>query len=146
MTRSGRPLLLALSGVVLGLLAVGIVSGTPLRHTVQVLPAVLAMIAVWRERPWAAPAAAPIFAFWLTIMVFIWLFLLGIAKILRGHFTRAEIVLTVVIGIACIAGIAACARPWRSAGSLQRMLAFFLSFALQIAAMWLSTRQGLSSR
>ena len=38
-------------------------------------------------------------------MLFIWLYLLKIATITRGHFTIPEILLTVVIGICCVYGI-----------------------------------------
>ncbi len=48
----------------LALLAVGVVSGTFLRHVVQVLP-IIVVASVLTQRPdWGAYAAFPIFLFW----------------------------------------------------------------------------------
>jgi hypothetical protein len=49
-------------------------------------------------------AALPCFLFWLTIMVFIWLFLLGWARIVSGHFFPTEIAMTLVVGLASLVG------------------------------------------
>ena len=136
----------ALAGVTVSLLLVGVVSGTPVRHAIQIAPAVFAAIAVGRRTPWASYAALAIFLFWLVIMSFIWLFLAGIANITTGRFSATEIVLTIVIGLSCIAGIAA----WWSSASLARVSArasaFVVFAAVQVAAMWLSLQPGFETR
>lgn len=136
----------ALAGVTVSLLLVGVVSGTPVRHVVQIAPVVLATIAVGRRMPWASYAALAVFMFWLVIMSFIWLWLLGIANIVTGTFSAAEIVLTIVIGASCFAGIAAW---WRSASPTRasiRASAFVVFAAIQVAAMWLSLQPGFETR
>ena len=76
--------------------------------------------------------------FWLTIMAFIWLFLLGWARIVTGTFTPAEIAMTLVVGGASITGIVVCLR-WRTAVPATTATGIVLVFAvLQIAAMAIS--------
>lgn len=43
-------------------------------------------------------------------MTCIWLFLLGWARVLTGHFTPIEIAMTLVVGIACAIGLGVCFR------------------------------------
>jgi hypothetical protein len=59
------------------------------------------------------PGSLPLFLFWLAIMIAIWLFLLGWARIVSGHFFPAEIAMTIVIGVACAGGLAVSTR-WRT--------------------------------
>src|SRR2546421_611922 len=94
-----------LLGVILGLLVVGLVSNTLVRHVIQLAPVVLAFATTVRKMKWSPFGAAAIFIFWTVIMVFIWLWLFGIAKIVSGHFTPVEIAMTIVIGICCLCGI-----------------------------------------
>lgn len=79
-----------LAGVIASLLLVGLVSATPVRHTIQVIPAAIALAAVARRATWATYAALPVFIFWLAVTLAIWLWLLGIARIVTGRFTPAE--------------------------------------------------------
>lgn len=135
---------LTLSVVIVSLLLIGLVSGTIVRHTIQIVPGTLALAALLRGREWGVSAALPIFAFWLFIVILIWLFLLGIARIARGHFSPAEIVLTVAIGVACFwgligSGLGRIGWPARVAA-----MAFFLG--LQIATMWLSVQPSFARR
>jgi hypothetical protein len=55
-----------------------------------------------RKSFWGIYAALPIFVFWLFIMTLIWLFLLGMASAVRGHFTVVEIILRLLIGASSI--------------------------------------------
>ena len=130
--------MLGLSGVIVGLLVVGLVSHTPLRHLIQLLPAVVALVAAVRQAPWARFAALPVFAFWLLIMVGIWLFLLGLARIITGHYSPAEVLLTVLIAVSSLTGGAASLRSTVPVG-WRRALAAGVGLALfQVGAMWLS--------
>src|SRR5205823_7335286 len=83
-------------------------SGTVLHHVVQTLPlwAALAM----RRRPLAAWFLLPCFIFWLVIMAAIWAFLLHLPSFVNGHFSPVEIAMTIVVGVAALAGIAFSAR------------------------------------
>src|SRR5262245_49919634 len=106
MGKSERLVWLGLVGLVVGLLAVGVVSGTPLRHALQVLPVLVVGVAARRRASWASFAALPLFVFWLLIMVAIWLWLLGLARVVSGRFTPAEVGLTILIGLSCVLGTA----------------------------------------
>jgi hypothetical protein len=139
--RNIRPL----AAIILSLIAIGFVSNTPLRHAVQVIPGVVALALALRRSPVGPDAALPIYLFWLPIMVGIWLFLLGVSRILKGHFTPAEIALTMVIAACCVWGIAESVRK-SVAHWTTRSAVFTLFLALQLAAMWLSTRPSISHR
>jgi len=135
----------ALSGIVVSLLLVGLVSHTPVRHVIQVVPVALAFVAVARRTSWALDAALPVLLFWFFIMLLIWLWLLGLARIVTGTFAPVEIALTIAVGISCVAGFLA----WLGLPSGDRTLAraaVFASFGLlQVAAMWLSLRPAFNA-
>src|SRR3954466_5563526 len=105
-TSESRGLVAAwLAIIAAALIVVGIVSQTLLRHFVQIAPLVVALSLLPRRSAWFISAAAPLFAFWLLIMTAIWLFLLGVARIVTGTFTPAEVTLTVIIGVASFLGL-----------------------------------------
>src|SRR5579859_2306380 len=91
--------------VLVALYVVGAVSHGSLRHVVQTLPLWFPIVLGFRRSEFAKWSALPCLIFWLAIMVLIWLFLLGWARILSGHFSPIEIAMTLVIGIACVTGI-----------------------------------------
>jgi hypothetical protein len=132
--------------VAASLVVVGLVSGTPIRHLIQVAPVVAAAVCAARSLPWAKDAALAILAFWLIIMLFIWSFLLGLPSPTSGTFSPTEIALTIIIGIACLAGIAAWWRAPSAALILVRIAAFGTAFALQVAALWLSLKSAFEHR
>jgi hypothetical protein len=130
--------------VLVALYVVGAVSNGSLRHEVQTLPLWFPIAAGFSKRELAKWSALPCLIFWLAVMILIWLFLLGWARIVRGHFSPVEIAMTVVIGVACMLGIGVALR-WRTAvrpltaigiatlfGALQ-LLAFRLSLIPYIA-------------
>jgi hypothetical protein len=132
--------------VALALIAVGVVSATLLRHVVQIAPLVLAaVIAAVRPR-WAACVAAPLFVHWLLVMIAIWLFLLGVARIFTGTFSPAEVVLTIVIGGAALLGLLSCYRRRHDTPSFPAICGTALFAFLQFAAMWLSTQPVVAAR
>ncbi len=135
-----------LIGLALALLAVGLVSGTFLRHVVQILPIVL-VLAILKGRPvWGAYAALPIFIFWIGIVILIWLFLLGLSRIANGHYTPVEIALTVVMAACSVAGVVKTVSLGRSLSPVGRLTAFVLFAALQVAAMWVSFLRPIANR
>ena len=82
----------------LALYIVGLVSNGVLRHIVQTLPLWFPIVLGLRRRETAKWASLPCFIIWLLLMTLIWLFLLGWAKVISGHFTLIEVVLALVIG------------------------------------------------
>jgi hypothetical protein len=111
------------------LYVVGAVSSGSLRHEVQTLPLWFPIVLGFRERDLAKWAALPCFLIWLALMTFIWLFLLGWARILSGHFSPIEIAMTLVVGVACAVGIAASFR-WPTSVSAGKAGATVALFAL----------------
>ena len=132
------PSVLGLGGVIAGLLAVGLVSGTLVRHVIQVAPAALALAVVAGGSPYGRAAALPIVTFWAGLMVTIWLFLLGLHQMIGGRFTRVEIALTLAIAAACLAGLLGGAQPTANTSGAQRVAAALASALLQLAAFWAS--------
>ena len=104
-----------LLAILVALYVVGAVSVPPgsLRHEVQTLPLWFPIVLGFQRREVAKWMALPLLIFWLAIMIAIWLFLLGWARIVSGHFSPAEIAMTIVIGVACAIGLLVSAR-WRS--------------------------------
>lgn len=124
--------------IAVALMLVGVVSNTMRIHAVQIVP-LLAIVALLRWKPrWSAVASVPLFTFWLLVMGGIWLFLLGISRFFTGRFTTTEIVLTLVMGVASVIGIAASYRQGTLMAGWARVLAVSAIAAMQAAAVWLS--------
>ncbi|HEY6968622.1 MAG TPA: hypothetical protein VJA94_05435 [Candidatus Angelobacter sp.] len=137
---------LALVVLIICLVVVGFESGTPVRHAIQVCPAVLALLLAWTRHSWGAAASLPLFLFWMAISVLIWLHQLKIAHVITGKFTLTEIIITVIIFIAGLAGSDSSwrgARPMKGAG---RVLLFLLFAALQWGALLLSRQPQFAHR
>jgi hypothetical protein len=120
------------------LMVVGMVSHTLNIHVVQTIPLVVALVVTGLDPDTGVSAAAPLFAFWLLIMGGIWLFLLGIAPVFTGTFSLTEIVLTVVIGVACVAGLVQTYRAPNARLVAVRLTTAMVFCALQTAALWIS--------
>src|ERR1700690_100420 len=99
--------------VLAALYVVGAVSNGSLRHEVQTLPLWFPIVLGFRQRELAKWAAVPCLVFWLAIVVLIWLFLLGWARIVTGHYSAVEIAMTLAIGLASVWGIGLSLR-WRT--------------------------------
>jgi len=132
--------------VLVALYIVGAVSHGSLRHEVQTLPLWFPIVQGFRGRDLAKWCALPCFVFWLAVMVFIWLFLLGWARIVSGHFSPVEVAMTLVIGIACVCGIVASLR-WRTAVRVWPAWGMAALFAaLQLAAFRISLIPYIATR
>lgn len=127
-----------LVGVAAALLIVGAVSGTFVRHVVQIVPVAVALVAVWARPAWGSHAALPIFAWWLVMMVLVWLYLAGVPMFFEGDFTLTEIVLTVLVALFCMLGLLACMRIGSTTGIANRLVAVAVFGAFQFAMMWAS--------
>jgi hypothetical protein len=130
----------------LALLLVGVVSGTLLRHIVQIVPIVVALAVLARRPARGAYAALPIFAFWIFVPVMIWLFLLGVSRFASGHYTPIEVLSTVVMAGSSIVGVVKCVqlgRPLRAGGRLSMVLLFAV---MQFSVMWVSFLGPIANR
>ena len=124
--------------ILVALYVVGAVSHGSLRHEVQTLPLWFPIVMGFRQREIAKWAALPCLVFWLAIVIFIWLFLLGWARIVSGHFSPVEIAMTLIIGVACLAGLGL-GLHWRTAVRPLAACGVSLLFAaLQLLAFRLS--------
>jgi hypothetical protein len=141
-----RVLSVCLIGVALSLLLVGVVSGTLLRHMVQIIPVLIALAVAVCGVPWARDAARSVFVLWFLLMLGIWVTLLGIAKVFSGRFTTVEIALTIGIGVFCVAGLLSSFWTSSRVGLAMRAVVFIAFGALQFVAVWLSLRPGLARR
>ena len=141
-----RLVVVCLTGLALALMLVGVVSGTVLRHIVQIVPIVV-VLAVLRRRPeWGAYAAIPIFVFWTFIVILIWLFLLGQSRIANGHYTPIEVISTFLMMACSLVGAVKCVQSGRALPAAGRALAFLLFAGLQVAAMWVSFLRPIANR
>jgi hypothetical protein len=127
------PIIIAVCSICISLalvLGVGFASHTILRHVIQTLPCCVAAALGFRRSRVVGWVALPVFLFWLAIVVLIWLFLLGISRVVTGHFSAIEVAMTIVVGISTLAGIAAFARfksglSAAAAGGLFLLMAIF---------------------
>jgi hypothetical protein len=130
----------ALLTLIVALLVVGAVAQEIVRHAVQSLPALVCLLAAAanvRAVKWAAYA---IYLFWIAIAVLIWLFLLDLAHVARGHYTATEIAMTIVFGVAGIYGLAS---GWRRSGKLGAagaVAVFVIAFTVQTLTMMVSLK------
>lgn len=132
--------------VLVALYVVGAVSNGSLRHAVQTFPLWFPIALGFRQRELAKWSALPCFIFWLAIMVLIWLFLLGWARIVSGHFSPIEIAMTLVVGVASVTGIVLSLR-WRTAvSSFAALGAAVLFGVLQLLAFRISLIPYIATR
>jgi hypothetical protein len=122
----------------LALILVGVVSGTLIRHVVQIRPIVFVLVVLQSRPAWGAYAAVPIFVFWIGIVILIWLFLLGLSRVASGQYTSAEIFLTFVMAACSLAGLLRSISLGRSLPVRARAGMVLLFGGLQVAAMWIS--------
>ena len=100
-----RVMRFCLLGISVSLLMVGLVSGTFIRHIIQIAPMLLLAAVIRRNNDYNLAAGLSFLAFWLFIMVSIWLFLFGIARIVTGHYSLAEIILTIIMASFSVFGV-----------------------------------------
>jgi hypothetical protein len=132
--------------IIAALLVVGAVSHGVLRHMVQTSPLWLTIILGARGSAWSKWTALPCFAFWLFLMTAIWLFLLGWAHIVSGTFSPTEIAMTVIVGVASIAGLALALFTKGNVRAVAAAAVFLLVGGLQIAAIWTSLLPQIAHR
>jgi hypothetical protein len=136
MTNSLKGIGASCLAVLIALYIVGAVSHGSLRHEVQTLPLWVPIVAGFNRREFARWCALPCFLFWLLCMVLIWLFLLGWAHIISGHFSPVEIAMTLIVGTASALGLVLCLR--RARWSWRGLALIVLFAALQVLAFRIS--------
>jgi hypothetical protein len=124
--------------MIAALLVVGAVSHGILRHIVQTSPLWIAIALGVRRSGWTKWAALPCFVVWLLLMTAIWLFLLGWARIITGTFSPTEIAMTVIVGLAAIAGIVSAVRMRAGIRAGPAAAVVLLVAVLQLAALRVS--------
>jgi hypothetical protein len=103
--RAKRIALCCLAIIVALVGGVGLATGLVIRHVVQTAPLWIGLalgIGGSRAVGWFT---APIFAFWMVLMVLIWLYLAGWSTLISGHFSAFETAMTLVVGAACAIGL-----------------------------------------
>jgi hypothetical protein len=125
---------------------VGLASNLVLRHIVQTLPLWIAVALGFRRAGATGWIALPLFLFWLTLMVFIWLYLLGIAHIISGHFSPIEIAMTIIVGLASLTGIGLFARFKPHLSAARGVITFTAIAAAQYGCFVLSFSPSIAHR
>ena len=128
------------------LLVVGAVSHGVIRHIVQTSPLWIGIALGLRQSPLAKWAVLPCFIFWLLIMVAIWLFLLGWARIITGTFSPTEVAMTLIVGLASLVGITSVVRTRAAAGAASAAALTVLVAILQVLALRLSLLPQIAHR
>jgi hypothetical protein len=124
--------------IFVALQVVGLVSHETIRHIVQTAPLWIAIVLATRHSGLAKWAALPCFVFWLMVMIAIWLFLLGWARIVSGTFSPIEIAMTIVVGLASLVGIVGGLRLKSVTSAWAAIGLMMLITALQLGAFRLS--------
>jgi hypothetical protein len=145
-TKDFRLLVFCSVAVIAALLVVGAVSHGVIRHIVQTSPLWIAIVLGARRSPWSKWAALPCFVFWLMLMTAIWLFVLGWARIVTGTFSPTEIAMTLIVGIASLAGIVAGFTMRSEVLGLRAAAIAAVVGALQVAAFRVSLLPAIAHR
>ncbi len=124
--------------VIAALYIVGLVSNTELRHVVQTLPLWLGAILGYFGVRMARWVVLPVFLIWFALMSLVWLYLLGWAHVIHGHFSATEIAMTLIVGISSVFGIASSVRGIRSTSLVTGSAVFLLSAGFQLAMLYVS--------
>ena len=144
--RNSRTTAISCLAVLCALYMVGAVSHGVLRHVVQTLPLWFPIVWGFRDNELAKWAALPCLVFWLAIVGMIWLFLLGWAHLVSGHFSPTEIAMTIVIAVGSVAGLITICR-WRTAiPPLPAGAAVLLFAVLQLMAFRISLLPSIAHR
>jgi predicted MFS family arabinose efflux permease len=132
--------------IIAALLVVGAVSHGVIRHIVQTSPLWIAIVLGARNSPSTKWAALPCFVFWLLLMTAIWLYQLGWARIVSGTFSATEIAMTMIVGLASIAGIVGAVGMRSGVRAWAATATTLLVAVLQLAALRLSLLHQIAHR
>ncbi len=79
-------------------------------------------------------------------MAIIWLYLLGIARIITGHFSAVEIAMTIIVGAACLTGIVVFAGFKSLLSPAKAATAFVVMAVLQLVCLRISFLPAIANR
>lgn len=130
---------------IVALIVVGTVSDGFARHVLQTSPDwIVAGLALnnARSSKWVA---LPVFLFWLAVMTLIWLYLLGIARIVHGHFSDIEVAMTLVVAGASLLGLVAAVSVRSSIRWYSATVILVVAGAIQVGVMAVSMRTAISN-
>ena len=129
----------ALIGVVLALLAFGLLGGTLLRQAIQVVPILMALRLTSRFPGYlGAYAAVSVSAFWMIVMVCVGLSAIGVSSLVPGPFAPIEILLSVLTALFAWVGFSRGRRLGRPLERNRKMATLAVFGVLQIVAVTLS--------
>ena len=123
-----------------GLLVIGVVSHEIVRHLLQSSPFWIGAVLGLGRSGLARWAALPPMLFWLLISVLIWLYLLGVSTIVKGHYSPAEIAMTIVLAASAVTAAGAAVRSRARTRWWAALLTAALAGTLQFAAFDLSVQ------
>jgi hypothetical protein len=132
--------------IIVALLVVGAASHGVIRHIVQTSPLWISIVLGIRRSGWIKWAAPPCFVFWLILMILIWLFLLGWARIVSGTFSSTEIAMTLIVGLASVVGIVRALSLRAGVGAWSAIATVLLVAVLQVTAFRLSLLPAIAHR
>jgi hypothetical protein len=89
---------------------------------------------------------APIFAFWMVLMVLIWLYLAGWSTLINGHFSPFETAMTLTVGAACAIGLWLDARSFAGVPATTAAGLFVVAAAAQSLCFRISMLPGIAHR
>ena len=145
MEKDFRVLTICCAVVIAALLVVGALTGV-IRHIVQTSALWIDIVLGIRRSGWAKWAALACFVFWVLVMIAIWLFLLGRARISSGTFSSTEISMTVIVGLASIVGIASAVRIPSGVPAWPATAVMLLVAALQVTSLRVSLLPPIAHR
>lgn len=129
----------ALIGIVLLLLAAGLLGDTLLRQAIQVVPVLMALRLTSRFPGYlGAYAAVSVSAFWMIVMVLVWLSVAGVSDLVPGPFAPIEIMLSALTGLCAWVGFTRGRRLGRPLERNRKVATLAVFALLQIVAVTLS--------
>lgn len=131
--------------IIAALLIVGAVSDGIVRHIVQTAPLWIVVGMGVRRSGLTKWAALPMFVIWLGVMLAIWLYLLGLARITTGQFSPVEILMTLIIGASCVVGIVTFWRTSPRMTWIAKISILAAAAVLQVAAIAISLQPPIAS-
>ena len=125
---------------------VGLATGLVLRHVVQTAPLWIGLaLGIGRSRA-VGWFTAPIFAFWMVLMMVIWLYLAGWSTLISGQFSPFESAMTMVVGAACAIGLSLDVRSFAGVRATTAAGLFAFAAAAQGVCFRLSMLPGIAHR
>jgi|SRR6185312_894520 len=127
-------------------LGVGLATSLVLRHLVQTAPFWICVVLGFRHSRATYWAGLPLFLFWLILMVLIWTYLLGISRVVTGHFSPIEIVMTLVVGASSAIGMGSLIRAKLSFPPARAAVLFVIMAIFQLVCFRLSLLPSIAHR